>query len=140
VSAQRILTAALLGFLVTLFLPWQEASVEVGTVVDVEATSSGWAGWGILAGLIALALLGLTVVRAGLGAAEGVLGVALVAAAALAAFTGDASVTAQGVVATQETLWPAWLGLLLAVVAGVAALAPLVRPRAGRTATPLAGH
>lgn len=136
--AHRVVLGAALAFLVVLFLPWQEATVRVAGVVDLEERSSGWSGWGLAAGLVALVLLALQLGRlrardrAGHTGdlASALLAAALVAAAALAVFTGETSVATQAVgVEVGSTLWPAWLGLALAAVAAAASLVPLAEAR-----------
>jgi hypothetical protein len=118
-----------------LFLGWQRASVEVAGVVDVESTSMGWSGWGFSVGLLALLIMVValaqlrgtrTVERHALTA--GVLALGLLAATLLAVFSGDATVDVAGVAAVEvdSTQWPAWAGLVLGVIASVAALVPVV--------------
>jgi hypothetical protein len=109
-----------------LFLHWQKASVGVGSVVSIHTASSAWAGWGFVVGILAIAVISATLTRRvawTLG-----LAMAMLVATALAAFTGEANVSTQGVgVAVQTTtLWPAWVGLGLAAVTTAAALVPLL--------------
>jgi hypothetical protein len=136
-------------FILDLFLGWQKVSIAVSGVVDVEGTASGFRGWGLVAAVFAVVLVALVV--AGLRAGPSVrrpfalttsaLGLAI--SGALAAFTGDASVHVQtnGVgVEVESTLWPAWVGLVLAVVAAAAALAPLVSELGSRHVHRAAPH
>jgi hypothetical protein len=58
-------------FLVHLLLSWQWTDVRVGGVVHVDHMTSGWSGWGALAGLCAMGLLVLVLAgRSRLCAAE----------------------------------------------------------------------
>jgi hypothetical protein len=138
---------ALLTFLGALFLDWQRVTVDVAGVVHVEETTIGWNGWGFLAGLIALALLTLMFADAprsttGEVLVSGFVPGALVLATALAVFTGDADTSIAGAVAVEvdTSLWPAWLGLALAVIAAGAYLVELFfrlpRPRTHHLARP----
>lgn len=125
---------ALFVFVASLFLDWHRASVEVAGVVDVEETSSGWHGWGFVAGVFALLLLAVALGErrhgeptTGHALAVGMLPLGLLVTTGLAVFTGDASVQVAGVVdvEVQTTLWPAWLALSLAVVTASAYLVEL---------------
>jgi hypothetical protein len=146
-ALRRAAEPALLGltflFLVVLFLDWHRASVEVSGAGDAEAASSGWSGWGLLAGVCALAILVLEfdrVVRKRSHEGQVLVDLALAVGVAVgtvaAIFTGDASVTAGA--AGEEissTLWPAWVGLVLAaamVVAAVVAALPEAKAEAPR--------
>lgn len=150
-TLKRASELALLGlavlFLVILSLDWHRTSVQVFGEGDAEAASSGWSGWGLLAGFCAVAIVGLELDRqvrkrshegqtlVDLGLAVGA-GLATVAAV----FTGDASVSA-GPVAVEVglTLWPAWAGLALAglmVAAAVLPTLPDAEPEGSR-ATPV---
>jgi hypothetical protein len=146
--AGMVAAAASLLFVVDLFLGWQRVSVEVAGVVDVEETSSGWHGWGFVAGVGALLLLAVAIGELrGAGTLTGhalvaaILAVGLLLFTCFAVFTGDASVdVATGAVAVEvdSTLWPAWAGLVLAAIAAVAALFPLVAGLSSREPTGLA--
>lgn len=113
-----------------LLLDWRRVSVEVAGVVDVEQTSSGLSNWGIVAGVIAVALVVLTLARIRGDApasrrrllAELILAVGLLVFTVVAMFTGDVNVSAGPVgIEVETTLWPAWVGLFLAAVIVVAA-------------------
>jgi hypothetical protein len=135
-ALKRASEAALLGlavlFLIMLTLDWHRTSVRVVGTGDAEVASSGWSGWGLVAGFCALAIVGLELDRQVRGRShEGQslvdLGLAVGAAVATVAaiFTGDASVSAAGLgVEVGSTLWPAWVGLVLAALMVVAALVP----------------
>lgn len=146
-ALKRAAEPALLGlallFLVVLFFDWHRASVEVSGAADAEAGSSGWSGWGLLAGICALAIVGLEfdrVVRKRSHEGQALIDLALavgVAGATVAAvFTGDTSVTAGAAgEEVSSTLWPAWVGLALAaamVVAAVVAALPETKAEAPR--------
>jgi hypothetical protein len=113
-----------------LLLDWRRVSVEVAGVVDVEQTSSGLSNWGIVSGVIAVALVVLTLARIRGGApasprrllAELILAVGLLVFTVAAMFTGDVNISAGAVgIEVETTLWPAWVGLFLAAVIVVAA-------------------
>jgi hypothetical protein len=135
-AIKRASEAALLGlavlFLIMLSLDWHRTYVRVLGEGDAEAASSGWSGWGLVAGFCALAIVGLELDRQVRGRShEGQtlvdLGLAVGAAIATVAavFTGDASVSAGGLgVEVGSTLWPAWAGLVLAGLMVVAAVVP----------------
>ncbi|HXV34448.1 MAG TPA: hypothetical protein VD769_10605 [Gaiellaceae bacterium] len=133
--ARRVGAGAALAFLVVLFFPWHEVSVEIGGAVSVSVTSSGWGGWGIAAGLFAALLAGILVARPRWETfAAPLLGLGLAVAAVLELVGGRATVEEPPAsVAVHSGLWAAWLGVGLALVAGLASLAPLL-DRAGRQA------
>jgi hypothetical protein len=98
-----------------LFLHWERSSVPVIGTDRVETGTSGWAGEGIVAGLLAIVLV-LLLVRALTGHDHPLLtlvaSLAMLGAAAVALVAGG----------SDATHWPAWLGLGLAVVATGACL------------------
>lgn len=113
-----------------LLLDWRRVSVEVAGVVDVEQTSTGLSNRGIVAGVIAVALVVLTLARIRGDTlashrrllAELILAVGLLVFTVVAMFTGDVNVSAGPVgIEVETTLWPAWVGLFLAAVIVVAA-------------------
>jgi hypothetical protein len=121
--SERVLLVAALLFLVVLFLDWHRTSVVILAEGDAETGSSGWSGWGLLAGFFALAIVGLELDRVvrrrtheGQAFVDLILAVGLALATVAAVFTGDTSV-GNGA----GTLWPAWVGLGLAAVMLVAA-------------------
>jgi hypothetical protein len=125
-----------LALLVLLSLDWHSAEVDVVGVVHAEGTVVGWSRWGLLGGLSAavVAIVAFADLRAGDGAGVrrfmlAVLPpVGMLVGTALAAFSGDAHVNVVGVTNVQadSILWPAWFGLVLAALAAVAALLPVV--------------
>jgi hypothetical protein len=146
-ASTAVMLASTLVFLVVLFLDWHRTTVDVAGVTNVRAEEMGWSGWGWFAGFAAVALVGVNVrrMRRGLepdptfGMADLVLGVALLCATVPAVFSTGADVQVATVaVETGTTLWPAWLGLVLACVAAVSAAVVAV-PEAwqpGRRPTP----
>jgi hypothetical protein len=121
--SERVLLVTALLFLVVLFLDWHRTSVVIVSEGDAHAGSSGWSGWGLLAGFFALAIVGLEldrVLRKRAHESQAFVDLILAIGASLATvaavFTGDTSV-GNGA----GTLWPAWVGLGLAGVMLVAA-------------------
>lgn len=130
---QRIATGAVLGcgalLFLDLFFDWQHASVDAA-VVHIDAGSSGWHGWGIVAGV---ALAGLLLWEGSrrlqpepssteaLGAAAVAL---LVLGGVVASFQSGADVSVGTVVSVSVGghTWAAYLGLALAVVVAGAAV------------------
>jgi hypothetical protein len=125
---------------VDLFLSWHHVSVSVaGNLVDVESDSSAWAGWGAVAGVLVIVLIAWEAWRlAGAAIAERASAtlVAFVLAVLTAAFTtiefaaGSVDVNSGGVVlvGVHGREWPAFAGLVLAILLVVAAAAQLERP------------
>ena len=122
--------------LVDLFLAWQKVTVDVAGVVRVNDMASGWGGFGLIAGALAIALILLELDNLRLGVEE--LGRRTIGAVALAlgvflattvqALTGDVSVSVATVgVEVQSTRWPAYVGILLALALVAATLAPFLR-------------
>ena len=133
-GASAVIFAGLLALIVDMFLRWVKVTVYsaglFGTslTLDMVVTGSGWSGWGIVAGILAVVLMfwharSLRRRSASIGAAA----VTAVLAAAAAGFTiwqaltGEADVvTADGTLFVSVTrLWPAGvaIGLTAAVVA-----------------------
>ncbi len=141
---QRLASFAAVGasvlFLLDLFLDWQKAAVQVAGVVNVESTASGWDGWGVVAGVLALLLVGLAFKGLALGAFVAALG--MLAATAIGAFTGTASISPPvgPVSVIESTLWAAWVGLALAACATVATAVPLLGTLFSRTPTGVSPH
>jgi hypothetical protein len=128
--AEPVATGGALLFLLVLSLDWYEVSAEVANAVRVDEAASGWSnGWGLVAGLLAIALIvghrlperlhsDLAVLVAAVG---------LVVSAGLAAFTGAVDVEVAGAVGVQveTTLGAAWAGFGIAVVVALAELVAL---------------
>jgi hypothetical protein len=129
-ASEFVLLGSALLFLVILFFDWHRTTVKALVGPDLAAGSSGWSGWGLLAGVCAIALLGLEVDRMlrnrsheGQALVDLALAIGVALATVAAVFTGDASVSAGAVgVEVASTLWPAWAGLVLASIIVVAAL------------------
>lgn len=129
-ASEFVLLGSALLFLIVLFLDWHRTTVEALVGPDLEAGSSGWSGWGLLAGVCAIALLGLEVDRLlrnrsheGQALVDLALAVGVALSTVAAIFTGDASVSAGAIgMEVGSTLWPAWVGLVLASIMVVAAL------------------
>lgn len=129
-SSRLVLLGSALLFLVVLFLDWHRTSVVVVAEGEAQAGSSGWSGWGLLAGICALAIVGLELDRVlrkrpheGQVLVDLALSVGVLLATVAAIFTGDASISAGAPgVEVGTTLGPAWLGLALAGTTFVAAL------------------
>jgi hypothetical protein len=143
-TASWVLVAAAVLFVVVLFLPWHRTTVDVAGVTHVQAEQMGLSGWGWLAGVAATVLLVLNLNRdrrgikpdATFGIADLVLGVVVVAATVAVVFPGsEVQVGVVGVEAS-TTLWPAWLGLALAVVTAFSAALVAV-PEAWQPGKPL---
>jgi hypothetical protein len=128
-SARPVATGATSLFLVDLFLSWQRADVRVPGMVHVHHMATGWSGWGLLAGLCAVALLAVLLAGRPRPSAAAALGLAMLAFTALAVVAGDTHVdmhsNAVGV-EVDVTRWPAWVGLALAAVAAVATAVPFL--------------
>jgi xanthine/uracil permease len=120
---------------IDLFLDWQKTTVNVAGVLTVNATSSAWGyGWGIAAGVLAIAVIVTVLARR----AAWTLGLsfAMLVATAFAAFLGATNVFVPSVgVTVDTTLWPAWVGVGLAALTTAAAIVPF----RGRLAAPPRG-
>jgi hypothetical protein len=130
--ARPVAAAAAALFIVDLFLSWQRTTVHVAGAVQVHHMASGWSGWGALAGVCAVALLVFVIAGRMPAAATAAAGAAMFVLAVLAVATGDAHVGMHGRgfgVEVDTTRWPAWLGLGLAAIAGLASSVPLMRQR-----------
>ena len=116
-GTQLMLAGAAL-LLVDTFLPWQEVSFEF---LDVSASESwtAWHGfWGVLLGLLTIALLAWLVVRllgteVDLPVSETLVGAVLAGLILLSAVLK--------VLTDEAVAWGAWLGLILAIVIAIGA-------------------
>jgi hypothetical protein len=117
-TATKVLLGAGVLMFIDLFLSWQKQCVDT-PVGDVCGSRSGWAGWGVLIGLLTIALIaweGITL--AGIASNINVPVAASIVSAALAA--GILLFTIIKVLADNEARsWPMWLGLLLAIAIAV---------------------
>lgn len=134
----RSLVGLLAGaLLVDLFLDWRRASVETPAVL-VDAGSAAIGGWGALAAVALVVLLGAVLADARAGMLAG-----LAATAAgfvvIEFFTGAAQVDVAGAVSvdTTQRLWPAYVGLVLA--GGLVAVATFRLFEHQRVTAPLTG-
>jgi hypothetical protein len=138
--ARRLVAPLAAAFFLLMFFGWHGASVHVAGVVNVQAMTSAWHGWGAVAGLAAGGLLLWAWMRA-IGAEVSTrlsdrLVTASLAAAVLVftvveVFTGTASVhVASTVVVTTTQRWPAYVGLAVAAALAFVAFVPLGRPTA----------
>ena len=108
-----------------LFMPWQQASVRMAGAVNmhVHMATSGWHGWGVVAGILALVMLGLVGAVREPPLATLLTATGMLAATALAVFSGSPQVGVMmpGLgIQVAGTRWPAWVALALAVVAVLA--------------------
>jgi hypothetical protein len=119
--ADEVALAACVLLLVDLFLHWERSTVPVIGTDQLQTGTSGWAGQGIVAGLLAIAVA-ILLARALTGHDHPLLTLvvclAMLAAALVAVADGGH--------------WPAWLGLGLAVVATGACLVADVTAARGR--------
>ena len=117
-TATKILLAGGILLLIDLFLDWQQVCVNFGPA-SACGGRSGWHGIGVLVGLLTIALIAWELLQAlevkiGLPdtVPENLISVALAAAVALFAiiefFTHN-----------EARHWPAWIGLILAIVIAV---------------------
>jgi hypothetical protein len=115
---QLILGAGVLLFIDT-FLSWQKVSVHVAGITTVSASQSAWHGfWGVVLALLTLVLVAWAVVR--------VLGIELKlpvpeAFTALAIAGVIVLFALIKVLSDDYVHWPAWVGLILAIVVAVGA-------------------
>jgi hypothetical protein len=142
--AGPVVLVAAVALFVDLFLDWRVASVTT-PAVDVTAGDPGWARWGIVAGVLLIAvivrelrLLARPAETIQAIAVPTVLALAAAGFAAVAFFTGSANVEVGGVVAvsTEEIRWPAYVGLVLAAVIAAVAIVRYVAEARAHPAPP----
>ena len=113
-TATKVLLGAGVLMFIDLFLSWQKECVDT-PIGDVCGSRSGWAGWGVLIGLLTIALIvweGVTL--AGIASNLNVPVAATLVSAALAA--GILFFTIIKILVDNEARsWPMWIGLLLAI-------------------------
>jgi hypothetical protein len=123
---------------VDLFLDWHRASVSVTGVVDIDAGVSAWSGWGAIAGLLLIALLlwewwrvvaRRAVQRVSTELVSLMLALGAAGFTAVEFFTGAAEVQSGTavMVGVYGRQWPAYVGLVLAVLLALAAVVRLGR-------------
>jgi hypothetical protein len=145
-SARVLVIVAGVALLADLFLDWFRTSISA-VVVTLSSGSSGLHGWGIAAALLVIGLVAWEAgapesVRkpwASLVLATGVL------VSTIALFTtGSATINAGVVsVSANDTLWPAYVGLVLAVLVAAGAVVEAVdawRPSFHMPHGPARGH
>jgi hypothetical protein len=144
----RITAALVLGgalaLLGDLFLDWRNVTVDL-PLVHVDAGSSGWASWGAIAGVLVLGLIGWEIARRLGVRTAGADGISAILALGTLVFVvvrfledaTDVSVAATVDVGESARQWPAYVGVVLAVVVAGAALTRLVPQRGhhGRAVT-----
>ena len=119
-GAQLMLIGGVL-LLIDLFLPWQDFGNDFSDAVGVDASFSGWRGFGgVLVGLLTIVLLAWVIVR--LASVDIPLPVSTAMTAAILGtliliFTIIKMLT---IIGDEATIW-AWLGLVLAIVIAVGA-------------------
>jgi hypothetical protein len=124
---------------VDLFLGWHRAGVSVSGIIDVHSDSSAWAGWGALAGVLLIVLLFWEGLRLrGAAIAQDISGSVVMLTLALGVglftaiefFAGTAGVQSGTIVevGVHGRQWPAYVGLVLAVLLVLAAVVQLGRP------------
>jgi hypothetical protein len=137
--ARPIVVIAALALLVDLFFTWREAPVKTQWLDD-SGGASALGGWGAAAAaLLVLFLVGQVATTRRARLVSGALAVAAAGVTFAEFFTGSANpVSSIGVVtaSTEATLWPAYLGLVLAVVLVVAAVSRVAQPPPARYALP----
>lgn len=111
---------------IDLFFDWFKATVDVAGVVTVQTTSSGWGySWGIVAGILALAVIVTVLTRH--AAWTLACSFAMLIATGIAVFFGEANVSTPAArVSVETTQWAAWLGFGLAALAAAAAMVPFL--------------
>jgi hypothetical protein len=114
-NGTKVLLVGGLLLLIDSFLAWQQVSAGVGEF-KITASANMWHGIGVLAGLLVIALLiweGLQVAgitnQLQLPVSVALISVGLAAATAL-------FVIIKFLIANEARHWPAWIGLILAIV------------------------
>lgn len=135
-GASVVIFAGLLALIIDMFLGWVKVTVSsaglFGTPLtfDVQVTGSGWAGWGIVGGILAVVLvfwharsLRRQPVSVGAAAVTLALAVATAGFTIWQALTGEADVvTAEGTLfVTVTRLWPAEAAIALTAAVAAAA-------------------
>jgi hypothetical protein len=115
---QLMLVASVL-LLIDSFLNWQQADFELGGETITSVGVSGWHGVGIIMGLLTVVLIVWLVVR--LAASHIALPVSDAMTGALLGFLLLAFTVIKFLVDGEFRHWPAWVGLLLAIIIAVGA-------------------
>jgi hypothetical protein len=117
-TATKVLLVAGLLLFIDLFFSWQKECVDT-PLGEVCGSASGWDGWGVLVGLLVIALIaweGITL--AGIAQNLNVPVAATIVSAALAGAILLFTIL-KFLVDNEARSWPAWVGLLLAIVIAV---------------------
>lgn len=137
--ARPIVAIAALALLVDLFFAWRNAPVKTQWLDD-SGGASALSGWGGLAGaLLVLCLLFQFATSRRARVISASLATAAAAVVFLEFFTGSANPSSsigEVTVSAEAILWPAYLGLVLAVALVVAAVSRVVQPPPARFALP----
>jgi hypothetical protein len=143
--ASAVIFAGLLALIVDMFLGWVKVTVystglfDTPLTLDMHLTGSGWAGWGIVGGFLAIVLV-FWHARSIKRRTDSVGGAAVTAALAAAvagftiwhALTGETDVTANGTLfITVTRLWPAEAAIGMTAAVFAAAATRLVTVAAG---------
>jgi hypothetical protein len=114
------LVVAAVALLADLLLDWREASIRTPAVA-VDGGTWGLSGWGAVAAVLLLVYV-IVEARSRRPVAAPVLALLGGAFAVVEFFTGDASVVVEGAASVDtDRLWPAYLGLVLALAVVVGA-------------------
>jgi hypothetical protein len=116
---------------IDLFFDWFKATVDVSGVMTVQTTSSGWSySWGIVAGVLALAVIVTTLTQHAVWTLA--CSFAMLIATGIAVFFGEANVSIPAVaIDVATTQWAAWLGFGLAALTAAAAMVPFLKALSG---------
>jgi hypothetical protein len=135
-TCQALLIGLAMVLLADLFLNWRISMVDVPGIGRIQSHSMGWAGWGAVVGTLLIALLIVESVEAATGArwTERLVGAAALLAVTVllltvGTFVGNAwSISNTGVVAVTvdpASEWPAYVGLMIAGLVTLVAVARL---------------
>ena len=140
-GASAVIFAGLLALVVDMFLGWVEVTVYspglggTSLTLDMQVTGSGWAGWGIVGGILAVVLLlwharspTRRPVSVGTAAVTVVLAAATAGLTMWQALTGEADVVSTDgtLLITVTRLWPAEAAIGLTAAVAAAAMTRLV--------------
>ena len=155
-GASAVIFAGLLALIVDMFLGWVKVTVystglfDTPLTFDMHVTGSGWAGWGIVGGFLAVVLafwharsLRRRAVSVGGAAVTAALAAGVAGFTIWHALTGETDVAADGTLfITVTRLWPAEaaIGLTAAVFAAAATRLVTAAARVQHSATSTAGE
>lgn len=119
-GAQLMLIGGVL-LLIDLFLPWQDFGNEFSDAVGVDASFSGWRGFGgVMVGLLTIVLLAWLIVRMASIAIPLPVSTAMSAAIIATLILIFTIIKLLTIIGDEATIW-AWVGLALAIVIAVGA-------------------